>query len=270
MKRLLFIAFFFTGLAEAGLFKTIYNPFTTKLDYVNNIDASTGVSGDCVEYDGSGFQVVPCGTSFAFSVASFGDSISATQEMGSGTWKAIGAVTFTASYNNGPATSGAVSYSGWGSSLQMGSSFQGPTVSTAAVTFPSVTGTVVFTLNAAGAAGSGSASITHTFNNDRFWGVSPISSGTYSSADVRALATSDLTNSIPNSFTVAPGVGQYIVYAYPSRLGTASFSVNGFPGGFNSAATASVTNASGFTENFSVYSSVNSNLGSTTVDVTTP
>ena len=118
--------------------------------------------------------------------------------------------------------------------------------------------------------GTATKTITHTFNNDRYWGVNLISSGVYSSADIRALASNDLTNSIPATFTVNPGASQYIVYAYPSRLGTASFTVNGFTGGFNAPVTTSVTNASGYTENYSVYSSVNPNLGSTTVVVTTP
>jgi len=120
--------------------------------------------------------------------------------------------------------------------------------------------------------GTATKTITHTFNNDRYWGLSTISSGSYTSGDIRSLTGggNDLTNSIPTVFTVNAGAGQYIVYSYPSRLGTATFSVGGFVGGFNGPFTTSVTNSSGFSETYNVYSSVNPNLGSTTVTVTTP
>ena len=130
---------------------------------------------------------------------------------------------------------------------------------------------MLFTLHATNGTSSPTSSITHTFNNDRYWGVTSISNGIYTSTDITSgLGNSDLVNSIPKTFTVNPGSGQYIVYAYPSRLGTATFSVGGFAGGFLPAVTVSVTNGSSFVENFSVYRSVNSNLGSTTVVVTTP
>lgn len=209
------------------------------------------------------------GSPTVFTVASFSDALSVTQEVGVGVWKSSGTIHFTASYSNGPAIGSTITFSGW-SALPLASPFTS-TNSIANVSYPSVGGTVVFTITAQKAGGTtATKTITHTFNNDRYWGLSPISSGTYSSADVKSFGNSDLTNSIPNSFTLAPGVGQYIVYAYPSRLGTATFTVDSFQGGFLPAVTASVTNSSGYTENFSVYRSFNSNLGSTSVVVTTP
>lgn len=203
----------------------------------------------------------------SFAVASFSDGLSGPQEISTGVWKATGTLNFTASYTAGPPIGSTITFSGW-SPLPLVSPFTAAT-SVASVNYPSVSGTVVFTLTAQ-KSGTASRSITHTFVNRRYWGVSPISSGTYSSADVVALANNDLNDSIPNTFTVSPGAGQYIVYAYPSRLGTASFTVNSFMGGFLPAVTASVTNASGYSENYSVYRSFNSNLGSTAVVVTTP
>jgi hypothetical protein len=254
MKKLIPLLFFFipalshANVCGTGTLKTVFNPFTNKLDYV----------------------CVAAGSTPVFSIASFTDNQSATVEMGVGVWESTGNITFTASYSNGPATSGTVTFSGWSSGLILGNTFQGPTASTASVSYPgAVGGTVVFTLNAAGALGSASASITHTFNNDRYWGISTVTSG-YALADLQALGSSDLTNSIPNVFTVNPAGGQYIVYSYPSRLGTASFSVGGFPGGFLGPETDSITNGSGFTENYYTYHSTNQNLGLTTVTVTTP
>lgn len=210
------------------------------------------------------------GTSFAFSIASFTDGQASTIEQGNGVWKAAGNISFSASYTNGPATGGYVSFSGW-ANLTLANTFQGPTVTVSNTNFPSVGGTVIFTLHATNGTSSPTATITHTFNNDRYWGVTSLSGSVYTSTDVTAgFGNNDLVNSIPKTFTVNPGVGQYIVYAYPTRLGTATFSVGGFAGGFLPAVTVSVTNASGYVENFSVYRSVNSNLGSTTVVVTTP
>jgi hypothetical protein len=243
------------------------------------INGSTGTGGGLVVtgtpqinyevvWNGSGAVWAAEGTSFSFGINSFSDSQPGTIEEGVGVWKSTGNISFTASYNNGPATGGYVSFGGW-SNLTLTNTFQGPTVTVANTNFPSVGGTVVFTLNATNGTSSPTATITHTFNNDRYYGVSTLQSG-WTSGQVLAFGTNDLVNSIPNTFTVNPGAGQYIVNAYPSRLGTSSYSVGGFSGGFNSPQTVSVTNASGFTENYYVYSSVNSNLGSTTVVVTTP
>lgn len=239
--------------------------------YYQLLDVSTaGITvGSMPCYDGTIWTMIATGGSCSFSIATFSDSQAATIEEGVGVWKSTGSLSFTASYSNGPPIGSTITFSGW-LPLPLASPFTS-TTSIANVNFPSITGTVVFTLTAQKNA-TATKTITHTFNNDRYWGLSTISSNSYTSGDVRGFTggSNDLTNSIPNSFTVNAGAGQYIVYAYPSRLGTATFSVGGFVGGFNGPFTASVTNASGFNENYSVYSSVNTNLGSTIVVVTTP
>lgn len=70
------------------------------------------------------------------------------------------------------------------------------------------------------------------------------------------------------TFTVNSGVNQYVWYAFPSRYGTPVFNVGGFDGGFTKAASISFTNASGYTEEYAVYRSDNSNLGTKTIKVT--
>ena len=208
------------------------------------------------------------GTNFSFGITSFADGQAGTIEEGVGVWKSTGNISFTAIYSNGPPTASTVTFSGW-SALPMTGSFLGPTATVANTNYPSVAGTNVFTLNATNGVGSPTSAITHTFNNDRYWGTTSVSGG-YVSSDIIGLGNNDLVNSIPTTFTVNAGGGQYIVFAYPSRLGTASFAVGGFSGGFNTPSTVSVTNGSAFTENFSVYRSIQSGLGSTTVTVTTP
>lgn len=225
---------------------------------------------DEVVWNGTAPQWTAEGVSYAFSIASFSDGLAAVIEEGVGVWKAIGAISFTASYNNGPATGGFVSFSGW-ANLTMGNSFQGPTVTVAATNFPAVGTANAFTLNATNGTISPTSTITHTFDNDRYWGLTSLSGSVYTSTDITSgLGNNELSNVIPKTFTVTAGAGQYIVYAYPARLGTATFTVGGFSGGFLPAVSVSVTNGSSYVENFSVYRSVNSNLGNTTVVVTTP
>jgi hypothetical protein len=222
---------------------------------------------DVIMWNGSKFVTVPEGTSFTFAIASFTSTGgSSTQEIGTGTWKAAGAISFSASYTNGPATSAYVSHSGW-SNLTLAST-TGPTVSTEAITYPASPGlSKSFTLNASNGTTSPTSAISFSFVNRRYWGVSTVTSG-FTEANVEALASNELSNSRAKSFTVTPGASEYIVYAYPSRLSTATFTVGGFEGGFESPETVSITNASGYSENFYVYRSTNANLGSTTVTVT--
>lgn len=83
---------------------------------------------------------------------------------------------------------------------------------------------------------------------------------------IRGLAKT-LRSSKLSSFTVTAGAGQYIYYCVPKRFGTCSFTVGGFDGGFDLAATVSFTNGSGYTEDYYVYRSTNAGLGNTTVGV---
>jgi len=198
-----------------------------------------------------------------FSIASFSDSQAASILISTGVWKAVGALSFVASYTNGPATSGIVSSSGY-SDLALTNNYQGPTTNAEAINYPAVGGTIVFSLAASGDNGSGSSSISHLFANNRYWGVSTKVSG-FLAADITGLANSEVSNSKAKSFTVVAGSGEYIVFAYPKRLGTAVFTAGGFEGGFNPPETVSITNSLGYTEDYYVYSSVNSNLGSVNV-----
>ena len=101
--------------------------------------------------------------------------------------------------------------------------------------------------------------------------VPPIYYGTsqsyaLSSENVRTLARK-LSIYRDMSFTVNAASGYYILYALPVSLGTPTFKVGGFEGGFVLAGTFDFTNSSGHTESYYLYRSVNSGLGSTTVSV---
>lgn len=233
--------------------------------YYGLLDVSTaGISIDYQPcYDGTIWVMIPIGGSCAFSIASFSDSLSSTQLIGTGVWKATGTVSFTASYSNGPPIGSTITFSGW-TDLPLASPFTS-TTSIQNVNYPAVAGSVAFTLHSYKTSEK-TSTITHNFYNYRFWGVTTVASG-YSESDIEGLAGSEISNSTTKTFTVSPSASQYVLWASPTRLGTVTFTVNGFTGGFQAPETVSVTNSAGFTENYYAYRSTNLNLGSVTITV---
>lgn len=258
----------------------IVNPLPPPLIDVGLIPVPTAAptKNQTLIFNGSNPVWAAPGTSFTFSNLSFtanagvgGGTIGSTTSVliGSGTWKAIGGISFTASYNNGPPTSANVtsSVTGWGTLAMTGTGKVGPTTNTVAVPYPStVASNITFTLTASDGTDTDTDVDTFSFINNRYSGLTTKTSG-FTSADVVAL-TAELSNSGSKTFTLTPGSGQYIVFASRTALGTRTFTVGGFTGGFNVPETVSVTNSAGFVENFFVYRSTNPNLGSTTVVVT--
>lgn len=106
---------------------------------------------------------------------------------------------------------------------------------------------------------------TISFCNGVYYGVGAAQDA-YDSAFVRGL-TKNLRSNKLTSVTVTAGAGEYIFYCLPKRMGTCTFKVGGFEGGFELVATMSFTNASGYTEEYYIYKSVNANLGKTTVSI---
>lgn len=105
-----------------------------------------------------------------------------------------------------------------------------------------------------------------TFQPRAYWGVAQ-NKEIYDSADILALSESALTNTRTRNINVNAGEGEHIIYAIPSSFGTPTFKINGFEGGFVKVGTINFTNASGYSQNYDVYKSVNPNLGSTQVVV---
>lgn len=79
--------------------------------------------------------------------------------------------------------------------------------------------------------------------------------------------TKVLSDNKKRTITVNAGQGQYIIYAYPARLGNVTFFVDSWEGGFEDPVEQSLTNASGYTETYKLYRSTNANLGETTVEI---
>jgi hypothetical protein len=131
--------------------------------------------------------------------------------------------------------------------------------------YPSINGTRVFTLTAIGDTNTATSTYTLTFVNNVYYATSSISAATVS--QIISAGTTVLSNSRARTFSVTAGLGEYIYYSYPSRLGVATFTVGGFAGGFSLISTESHTNSAGYTENYYVYRSEQTGLGFTTVTV---
>lgn len=86
------------------------------------------------------------------------------------------------------------------------------------------------------------------------------------SSFIRTLSKS-LQSGRVKTFSIDSGADQYVWYALPARYGTPVFNVGGFDGGFAKVNTISFVNLSGYTEEYAVYRSDNSNIGKKTVKV---
>lgn len=113
---------------------------------------------------------------------------------------------------------------------------------------------------------NGNSSASSTWGQKIFWGIS--SSPANTEAFVEALASSQLSTNQSVAFTVNATGANKIYFAHPTRYGTPTFTVGGFVGGFIlRSSTISITNAQGYTENYSLWESVNPGLGTTNVTV---
>lgn len=101
--------------------------------------------------------------------------------------------------------------------------------------------------------------------NKIYWGASTIPN-VYNSSFILGLSGT-LANSVAKTVNITTGSNQYMYYCVPTRLGKCAFKVGGFDGGFEEPQTISFTNTNGYTENYYIYRSTNSNLGTQSVVV---
>lgn len=108
------------------------------------------------------------------------------------------------------------------------------------------------------------ASSNVTFLNRYYWGYA--ADGKVDSAFIIKLSNTGFASSKTRSFSANCPSGQYIWYAYPKRFGEAkpqmapAGSTLYLSGGFEDPLTVSVTNSSGYTEDYYVYQSINPGL----------
>lgn len=216
-----------------------------------------------------------------FTVLSGGVAVSSPVEIGSGNWKPIGGLTFTATYQQNSGMTGALiqidsgtGITPWTLPLSLSSPYTSGT-SAAATVYPSPGSgsyrTLTFRITATRGAENPTRTYAVTFANRRYWGTSSIPFG-YTAADVTGFGFNELTTTrLDASFTAnAPTAsGLYIMYATPVLLGAATFWDNATNLQFAMQApeTVTVTNASGYAEPYYVYRSSNPNLGSVNVRV---
>lgn len=128
-----------------------------------------------------------------------------------------------------------------------------------------ITDNTTFTLEATDERGARTSKQTSIiFQNGVYYGVS--NTDIKDSQGILSLSKV-LSDSRNRNINVNCGNGQYIYYCLPSRLGACKFVVGGFEGGFSKTATISFTNSQGFTENYDIYKSTNTNLGNTTITI---
>jgi hypothetical protein len=223
-----------------------------------------------VRFDFCRAQDIFLDSEFVFSVESFTISGASAELIGVGNYSLTGR-TFNASYPTNAADPSAASISASGTNTGFPFSLIDPYTSGSAsgktVAYPGAKNqSVTFTIGATSTEGEyDEATDTIVFRQNNYWGVS--SNGALDGTGLIGLGSSALSTSRSRSFSVTAGSGEYIYYAYPTSYGLATFTVGGFAGGFSLLGTYSHTNANSFVENYYIYRSDNTNLGSTTVVV---
>lgn len=123
-----------------------------------------------------------------------------------------------------------------------------------------VTENTTYTLTVTDGQSTASKNVSVSFANQIYYGAATDISAVTSLSKV-------LSNTKTRTITVNAGADDYIIYAYPARLGNVTFLVGGFEGGFEDPIAQTLTNASGYQEAYKVYRSTNAGLGDTTVEV---
>ena len=126
-----------------------------------------------------------------------------------------------------------------------------------------ISNTTTYTLTTSDGTNTITPSATLSYYHRRFWGVSINSFLTESEIES---GSTELSNSKSKSITFNCTGGRRFWYAYPTYLGLASASVNGFPFsgwiGGTTPQTISITNSYGYTENYYYYMVSNIQNGS--------
>lgn len=110
-------------------------------------------------------------------------------------------------------------------------------------------------------------SVTIQFLNGVYYGKGTVTTTEGVNNEFVLGLTKKLQASRAGTWTVNAGEGEFIYFAIPSSMGTPTFTVGGFDGGFTKLHTFEFTNSQGHSENYDVWKSENANLGNTTVVV---
>jgi len=260
------------------------------IDDLGDVDtvSDAPVKDEALKWNGTNWVPAPYNYSFVFSIASFSDGEATTQLIGSGTWQGSSTMSYTASYSNGPPTTADVKMSINGGAYNDVGNMDATPMTTGtnydgAISYPSARDQYLrFRLAADDGVDSDTSTETAIyFRNYLYWGADTKASG-HLEADVEALSGSAISNSFTTSRALTPGASDYLVYAVPAGYttlktgndyetdGHTSFTYNGIAVAMNvDTSTLSITNSAGYNENYRVYVSDNTNLGSHTLTMTT-
>ena len=261
------------------------------IDDLGDVDTTTDspALSEVLKWNGTNWVPAAYNYEFAFSIATFSDGISDTSQLiGSGTWQAIGAVSFTATYNNEPGGMTAqVALSGssvaWSGNLAM-TPTTGPETNTEAVAYPtSRTGTITFTLSQSADGTTDTEQV--SFSNTMRYGTNANGIGAQTEANVEALTEvsgPDETRSQTISDIPTGTAGHYLTFSYADTLSDVAQVQRDSGFGyvtcsFNSTATTlaptvqtsgltTVSNSAGFTEAFAAITARLANLTNGTND----
>jgi hypothetical protein len=239
-------------------------------------------------YNGSSPVWAASGTTFTFSIATFSQSAGTTTALiGTGAWKAIGALSFSATYNNPYADpTPYVAISGAGNSpanINMTPAapdthrYEGATTNPEAINWPSANGgRITFTLYAqAGAETSNNTIYSMYFYNHFVYYDLDHNSG-FNNADIAAMAAQHevISSTTARSFTLSIGVSNYLCFSHRTgdtavaqvQCGTGNDVITVAMNKNDATAVAPLketvehTNANGKVENFYVYGSKLQNI----------
>ena len=225
------------------------------------VDTSESVRDEVLKFNGTKWVSAAEGSTFVFSIASFSDGESTSQIAGTAgaTWKAADAITFTATYNNGPPTTAAISESTTSTGVSDWTTPFATDDNTVAITYPSPGSTRRFQVIADGETDNESSI---TFKNYIYYGAST-QTGSYNESFIEGLSSTLSEDKTQNNLSINASGDKYVFWTYPNRLGTVS---NYFIWGTTTSnqvviATSvigsaySVTNSAGLTENYKIYRS---------------
>ena len=225
------------------------------------VDTSESVRDEVLKFNGTKWVSAEEGYTFVFSIASFSDGESTSQIAGTAaaTWKAVDAITFTATYNNGPPTTAAISESTAGIGVSDWTTPFATDDNTVAITYPSPGSTRRFQVIADGETDNESSI---TFKNYIYYGAST-QADSYDESFIEGLTSTLSEDKTQNNKSINASGNKYVFWTYPNRLGTVS---NYFIWGTTTSnqvviATSvigsaySVTNSAGLTENYKIYRS---------------
>lgn len=256
--------------------KTLTDAESHLIDALTDVDTTTNAPAlsEVLKWNGTNWVPAVYSYSFTFSLDTFtATSFTGTALIGAGTWKAIGAVQFDASYTNMPGgTTATVALTGsasdWSGLSMAGAT--GPTTNATAITYPTTrTGTLTVTITPSNSPTPATRADTESFSNTMRYGTNANGIGAQTEANVEALtevAGPDETRSQTISNIATGTAGHFLTFSYADVLSDVAQvqrdSGFGFvTASFNSTATTlaptvqtsgltTVTNSAGFVEAF--------------------